>query len=350
MKVFIYDAVPNFGDMLNKYIWTPYLGDFIGADDKILMFGIGTVLGEDTEGADTVLVCGSGCGYSRNIGSIDTEKFKIFFVRGKNTERLLNLPEGTGITDPGILTPECFPPSEKHGNIVYVPHWESASSPLWRIACKRAGIQYVDPLAPIEEVMAAISGADLVIAEAMHAAITADAYRVPWVPVATSARINKFKWSDWAGTLNMEPVFHHFKPLGPSDKFRTMTSSRDKEINIDEIGKEIKKSDKDKQPQAKLGLGKTIYKTIVPAFIRNRKDDFLNHKLGPFLDNVMAGLIKIGLPSGSMKRVVAEFEELKKGENQRLSEQEIFDERTQQVREKLGEVKAYLEDITKKAA
>ena len=57
MKVFMYDAVPNFGDMLNKYIWAKYFGKFIDRDDGILMFGIGTVLGEDTGGAVSVIVC-----------------------------------------------------------------------------------------------------------------------------------------------------------------------------------------------------------------------------------------------------------------------------------------------------
>lgn len=349
MKVFMYDAVPNFGDMLNKYLWQRYFRELLDRKDKILMFGIGTVLGEDTGDAEQVIVCGSGCGYSRKIERIDTKKFNIFFVRGKLTAKLLGLPESTAITDPGILTPECFPAGPKHGRVVFVPHWESASSPLWRIACERAGIEYVDPLGDITQIMRTISGASLVIAEAMHAAIVADSYRVPWVAVTTSARINLFKWNDWAGSLDMVPDFHHFSSLGPSDFFRTLTSSKDKEIRLEEVGQPAEPV----EVQAKQSSGgakgalKKIYKIIVPAFIRNRKDDFLNHKLGPFLDKVQAAWVRAGLPSRAMRRAVRELNELKDGKKARLSDAAISQQRIVQMHRRLEDVRVFLE---KKAA
>ncbi|MBK9586904.1 MAG: polysaccharide pyruvyl transferase family protein [Alphaproteobacteria bacterium] len=350
MKVFMYDAVPNFGDMLNKYLWRRYFGELLDRKDKILMFGIGTVLGEDTGDAEQVIVCGSGCGYSRKIERIDTKTFNIFFVRGQLTAKLLGLPESTAITDPGILTPECFPPGSKHGRVVFVPHWESASSPLWRIACERAGIEYVDPLGDITAIMRTISGASLVIAEAMHAAIVADSYRVPWVAVTTSARINLFKWNDWAGSLDMVPDFHHFSALGPSDTFRTLTSSKDKEIRLEEVGQ--KSETVQAQAQDSRGGGakrmlKKIYKIVVPAFIRNRKDDFLNHKLGPFLDKVLAGWIRAGLPSFAMNRAVRDLEMLKDGAKARLSDEVVSKQRIAQMHRRLEDVRLFLD---KKAA
>lgn len=36
----------------------------------------------------------------------------------------------------------------------------------------------------------------MVLADAMHAAIIADAMRVPWLPLITSPQINTFKWLD----------------------------------------------------------------------------------------------------------------------------------------------------------
>jgi succinoglycan biosynthesis protein ExoV len=38
----------------------------------------------------------------------------------------------------------------------------------------------------------------------MHAAIVADTFRIPWVPVVTNARINEFKWRDWTSSLDLE--------------------------------------------------------------------------------------------------------------------------------------------------
>lgn len=352
----MYDAVPNFGDMLNKYIWAKYFGKFIDRDDGILMFGIGTVLGEDTGDAVSVIVCGSGCGYSRRIREIDSKLFKFFFVRGKMTEKILGLPEGTAITDPGILTPECFPPAPRGERVVFVPHWESASNPLWRIACERAGVDYVDPLGDINEIMKALSSARLVIAEAMHGAIVADSYRTPWKAVTTSERINRFKWTDWAGSLDMVPHFHTFAPLGPSDFFRTLTSSKDKEIGLEEIDRnsegtldEVKADEKKGQGGAKSAL-KTLYKLIVPAFIRNRKDDFLNHKLGPFLDRMMAVLVRAGLPSRAMKRTVYELQVLSSQEGAQLSDEAVSKKRVAQIHDRLVDVREFLEKADQQRA
>ncbi|MCB1840086.1 MAG: polysaccharide pyruvyl transferase family protein [Alphaproteobacteria bacterium] len=337
----MYDNVPNFGDMLNKHIWGRYFGPYLSHEDKVLMFGIGTVLGEDIGDAEQVIVCGSGCGYSRKIDRIDTSHFHIFFVRGKLTAKLLGLPDSIAITDPGILTPESFPPGPKHGRVVYVPHWESSSNPLWKIACERAGIEYVDPLGDIDEIMRSISGAKLVIAEAMHAAIVADSYRVPWVAVTTSARINQFKWNDWAGSLEMVPTFFHFAPLGPSDYFRTLTSSKDKEIRLEEV-KDMKEEGASSSSGPKAVL-KKIYKVLVPAFIRNRKDDFLNHKLGPVLDRILAAWVQAGLPSPAMKRTVRAFERLKQSAEGQLSDESLSRQRVDSMHRKLEEVRVFLE-------
>ena len=54
-----------------------------------------------------------------------------------------------------------------------------------------------------EKVGRMIAAADLVIAESMHAAILADAFRVPWVAVTTSDAINSFKWNDFVQSLGL---------------------------------------------------------------------------------------------------------------------------------------------------
>lgn len=51
--------------------------------------------------------------------------------------------------------------------------------------------------------------AQLVISEAMHAAIIADSMRVNWVPVVASHNINTFKWLDWLSMLDItyQPLY-----------------------------------------------------------------------------------------------------------------------------------------------
>jgi succinoglycan biosynthesis protein ExoV len=38
----------------------------------------------------------------------------------------------------------------------------------------------------------------------MHAAIVADAMRVPWIPLVTSPQVNTFKWLDWTRSMKVQ--------------------------------------------------------------------------------------------------------------------------------------------------
>jgi succinoglycan biosynthesis protein ExoV len=53
----------------------------------------------------------------------------------------------------------------------------------------------------------------VVLAEAMHAAITADALRVPWIPVRGYPRILSFKWQDWCLSVGLDYQPHSLPSL-----------------------------------------------------------------------------------------------------------------------------------------
>ena len=55
-----------------------------------------------------------------------------------------------------------------------------------------------DPLA----VLAAIGRCKVLLSEALHGVIVADALRVPWVAIRPLARIHRAKWADWADTVD----------------------------------------------------------------------------------------------------------------------------------------------------
>ena len=60
----------------------------------------------------------------------------------------------------------------------------------------------------------------LVHAEAMHAAIVADALRVPWVPCRMYPQVNIFKWTDWTLSLGLEYQPHNIQPLYSDEQVR----------------------------------------------------------------------------------------------------------------------------------
>lgn len=343
MKIHMYEHFPNFGDALNKYLWPVYFDKWLKRDDDILMFGIGTLLGQKIEHNGRVIVCGSGCGYEPDIESVKKD-WKIFFVRGPRTSGVLKLPRELAITDPAILTPEYLPAKPKTSRIAFIPHWETSRNPLWKKICAMADIDYIDPLAPVDEVLSQISAAKMVITEAMHGAIIADAYRVPFIPVSTSARINHFKWQDWTDSLKISFNIEYLKPLGMSEVFRNITSDTKTAKRLrDALPQEYANSHIEKMDFSSAVINK-IYTNAVPLKLRYRIDHYLMWKLGHRLDGYIETITD---KSGFLRRHLE-----KSAENLlRLSakpgwqsEESVASGKRSQIHEKIYEIQKFLGD------
>jgi hypothetical protein len=68
--------------------------------------------------------------------------------------------------------------------------------------CDDAGIHVIDPRLTVEQVMTQISHSGLLLTEALHGAVCANAIRVPWVSICAS-HAHDFKWYDWCASLDM---------------------------------------------------------------------------------------------------------------------------------------------------
>jgi succinoglycan biosynthesis protein ExoV len=135
----------------------------------------------------------------------DKSLWDIRAVRGPRTAEKLGIDPEFGIIDPAVMVagmPE-FRNLPKTNGTIFIPHWESTIGSIWPVVCQTVGVTYIDPRGEAKAVISAIAQSELVIAESMHAAILADAFRVPWVAVSTSEEINAFKWSDWADTVEV---------------------------------------------------------------------------------------------------------------------------------------------------
>lgn len=345
MKISMYEDVPNFGDVLNKYLWNPYFGEFLERDDNILMLGIGTLLGHSKAHKGPIVVCGSGSGYGGDFSQLANDQWKIFFVRGPSTAQALGLPASLAITDPAILTPEIFPAGAKTGKTIFVPHWESSQNPLWEAACKHAGVEYVNPLGDIAGIMQTISGAKLVIAEAMHAAIIADAYRVPWVSVSTSSRINGFKWQDWASSLNMRHHFQYYAPLGLTNKVFNLTSGRAEMFDADlQPGEVIAHAQRKEASNLKQTI-KGVYKKVVPKTWQGGKDLEFFSKVAFAADHSINALLKTGIYNQFFDKTVDDIRK-SAAQSGMLSDEVVHLNKKALLEEKLKEVHSYLTEFT----
>ncbi len=206
MKIHLLEQVGgNFGDELNRWMWPELLGDVISdPGDDVLFVGIGTVLDRNLPHARATIVFGTGVGYTTVPQDISSARWRIYGVRGPLTARALSLDRRLAMTDPAILlaTFREFGGLDRRGTI-FIPHWKSVRYGNWQAICNTLGIEFVHPCWDSRRVVRRIAAADKVIAESLHAAIIADAFRVPWIPVALSREVSPFKWVDWASSLNI---------------------------------------------------------------------------------------------------------------------------------------------------
>lgn len=201
MKLFYYQG-NNFGDKLNPIIWNTLAEGLLDDDDSKILVGIGTLINSNVPVSPEKFIFGSGAGYM-NSAKVD-DKWHFYCVRGPLTASLLNLDSRLAITDPALLLREIYTdPVASTGEVCFMPHHVSADYADWRAICAKAGITYLDPADETDWVIEKIRGARLVIAEAMHAAIVADAFRVPWVPLQIYDHILGFKWEDWCQSMQL---------------------------------------------------------------------------------------------------------------------------------------------------
>ena len=210
MKLLYYvdDDRSNFGDDLNRWLWKRLLGSALDVDDGTVLLGIGTILARGfVPPARKYIVLSSGVGYDAPPSDFGGPSWQVLAVRGPLTASVLELTPDKAATDGAALLrllPACEPlPESERSGIVFMPHYESLAAGNWRQVSEMAGVEFLDPCADSEITVQRIRRARLVIADAMHAAIVADALRVPWIPVVLSPHSSTFKWLDWTMSLDL---------------------------------------------------------------------------------------------------------------------------------------------------
>jgi len=217
MKLHYWRTTANFGDQLNAWIWDKVLPGIFDEDPEVLFFGIGTLLNGEAPRAKRVVVLGTGVGYGAPISEPDPS-WEIYCVRGPLSAMALGLSTSAAASDPAILIPRLFESTgARRHRFAFMPHWRSASE-LHKRLCSDLGVNYVSPAQPVEQVLEQIASSEVMITEAMHGAIAADALRVPWVAVHDKRNEDTLlsKWQDWCLSLALD---HQPKFLTPEEDF-----------------------------------------------------------------------------------------------------------------------------------
>ncbi|MBR8830274.1 MAG: hypothetical protein N5P05_003366 [Chroococcopsis gigantea SAG 12.99] len=206
----------NFGDILNEWLWPKFLfdvyhkgnfQDIFNEDDRTVLVGIGTLLNKKLEqrtpNARLRMVFSSGVGYGNSLEKLD-KTYKIYCVRGPLSASKLQLSPDKGLVDGGVMIRRYFQPERKvKYKYSYMPHYGFAG-PAWENVCESLNFGYIDPCLPVEDVMTKIRETEILLTEAMHGAIAAEAFRVPWVPIKSHHTILTFKWEDWCASVNLK--------------------------------------------------------------------------------------------------------------------------------------------------
>lgn len=204
----------NFGDAINPLLFEKLLPDFFDDDTRILFLGVGSTIGllKGHENTEKIIVFSTGYGAgNHDIYGYEPEldeKYEILCVRGPLTAEHFKLAPEKALVDGAVLITEIFPKSdfkEKKYKYSFIPHHVSENMfDGWQSLFHKAGVHYISPSSDIETVIKEINESEHIISEAMHGAILADTYRIPWMPVKIFSHINEFKWKDWALTVETE--------------------------------------------------------------------------------------------------------------------------------------------------
>ena len=217
----IYHKGQNFGDTLNKYVFEG-LHPGCWKDDEIEFWGIGSILGLKTPLTETKKIFVFSSGYAPKMPdtygatpNLDDYRFDIRAVRGPISSSFLPDDKQTKqFGDAGLLISEVVPTSATKSGIGLMPHISTERRfPDIKRLCDELNIQYVSPSIEGDLGAKKISGLDLLLTEAMHGAIVADAYDVPRFNVTFSRDINLYKWQDYhLGLGSQVPDFLHIRP------------------------------------------------------------------------------------------------------------------------------------------
>jgi len=213
--IYFKSDIGNFGDDLNPWLWNKIFGDFENYNSDVDFVGIGSILDnrifENRENKKVIF--GSGVrDFDFRIN--EYENVDIRFVRGPISSRLTN---SDFITDAAYALRQVETENVlKKYKISYIPYFRNYYNFNWRLFEKILGIHVINPCEDIEKVIGEIKSSETILTTAMHGAILADLFRIPWMRVKFTKNGNEtnltseLKWNDWLMSVGLKNINTHY--------------------------------------------------------------------------------------------------------------------------------------------
>ena len=226
LNIYYWNVHPNFGDLINPWLWPKVFNnmDFkdlpktedgiLQALDETVLVGIGSLLNERFPVSKKNIVLGAGVGYGAPNNRV--READIYCVRGPLSAQALGIDKSKGIIDPGVLVKKYlnFNKTKKY-KVAFMPQVTSMvkCSKAWSQICDELDLELINSMDGVEKVSQEIAEAELLITESMHGAIVAQALDTPWVPIVTRREILDFKWQDWCQSIGLDYQPIYIPPL-----------------------------------------------------------------------------------------------------------------------------------------
>lgn len=221
MRLYWWNAAPNFGDVISQHIVSHVSGrDVVWAEPgEAQIFALGSIMRpvartyKDGK-AHRPWIWGTGC--IDSVGRRFVNHVEFAAVRGPETAARLGVDVAT-YGDPGILIDRVAgPPPAPSGKVGLVLHHSQRNSDK-----ARAVLDALPDLMPIDvtgdaiDVVHQIAGCAHVISSSLHGLIVADAYGVPntWLDPEGIHKSPRFKFHDYAAAIGRDLP----EPIGLED-------------------------------------------------------------------------------------------------------------------------------------
>lgn len=190
----------NFGDDINLQLWERLFPNISDLREKVLFYGVGTLLDGRHDQSIKKVVLGTGIGKAR--AALPDANWDFRWVRGPMTASEFGLSNDRALGDSAILWPELIVGHDPLGPIGLVPHYATWDSYDWIKVANDAGMVAINPRQAPSIVIDQMRRCSRVLSESLHGAICADAMGIPWAACVLAHRFNEFKWRDWLATIN----------------------------------------------------------------------------------------------------------------------------------------------------